>query len=138
MDEAAITRYIIETFADVQTAAADGNTFFFIGAERQMPFVTLVTNDLYDQASALDRPGVFRLNIGVGKETCLALVGKVEEGSGHDFAALDRLLPHPVYGRMHWVCVLNPGAATIERVKSLLAEAHALAAGRSARRAGRD
>ncbi len=33
---------------------------------------------------------------------------------------VDRLLPHPVYGRMHWVCVLNPSAATFESLRPCL------------------
>ena len=31
---------------------------------------------------------------------------------GHDFTALDRIMPHPVYGKMYWVCVLNPSDET--------------------------
>jgi hypothetical protein len=140
MNEAAITQFITDTFEDVQTAVADGNTLFFHGADRQMPFATLVTNDLYDQVSDLNRPGVLRLNVGVGKETYRSLFGNDIEhadGGGHDFTMLDRIMPHPVYGRMHWLCVLSPGAATFKRVKALLAEAYGLAANRSARRAER-
>jgi len=33
-------------------------------------------------------------------------------------------MPHPVYGKMYWVCVLNPSAETFETVKGLLAEAY--------------
>ncbi len=37
-------------------------------------------------------------------------------------------MPHPVYGRMYWVCVLNPSKATFAKeVQGLLAEAYALA-----------
>jgi hypothetical protein len=43
-------------------------------------------------------------------------------------------MPHPVYGKMYWVCVLNPSAATFEAVKPLLAEAYQAAAGRHAKR----
>ncbi|MGH8601673.1 MAG: DUF6194 family protein [Gammaproteobacteria bacterium] len=55
--------------------------------------------------------------------------------TGHDFAALDQLLPHPVYGWMSWVCVLKPSIATFQTVKPLLAEAYDLAAGKFAKRA---
>ena len=68
-----------------------------------------------------DRPGVFRLNIGVGRETYDSLFDPAAE---HDFTALDRLMPHPVYGRNHWVCVLNPGEATFESLRPLLTEAY--------------
>lgn len=33
-------------------------------------------------------------------------------------------MPHPVYGRMHWICVLNPSEATFEKIKPLLAQAY--------------
>ena len=36
-------------------------------------------------------------------------------------------MPHPVYGMMYWVCVLNPGAATFKKVEELLAEAYDMA-----------
>ncbi len=52
----------------------------------------------------------------------------------HDFTALDVLMPHPVYGRNHWVCVLNPSDATFEKLKPLLAEAHDTAFRRIERR----
>ncbi len=52
-------------------------------------------------------------------------------------AALDQLLPRPVYARQRWVCVLNPSDATFEKVKPLLAEAYGLAVNRNAKRASR-
>ena len=48
--------------------------------------------------------------------------------SGYDYTALDQVMPHPVYGNMYWLCVLNPSLATFEQVKPLLAEAYASAA----------
>jgi Family of unknown function (DUF6194) len=136
MDQETIGRYLTETFADVQTASADGATFFFYGTERMLPFATLMTkDDVYDRASNLDRPGVFRLNIGVARDTYRALFGPAPAragaggavDSGHDFTALDQLMPHPVYAPQSWVCVLNPSETTFEKVKPLLAEAYALA-----------
>ena len=53
--------------------------------------------------------------------------------TGHDFTALDQLLPHPVYARAHWVCVLNPSTATFEAAKPLLAEAYDLAVSKHAK-----
>ena len=47
--------------------------------------------------------------------------------TGHDFAALDILTPHPVYGWMSWISVFNPTRDTFEQVKPLLAESHELA-----------
>jgi hypothetical protein len=124
MNEAEMIQYIIDTFDDVQTSADSGNTFFFFGQERKFPFATLVANDAYEHVSNLDRPGVFRLNIGVSKQTYRSLFPESDDERGYDFTALDQIMPHPVYGRMYWVCVLNPGAATFETVQRLLAEAY--------------
>jgi hypothetical protein len=147
MDEAALTHYITETFSGVDVVTANGDCFYMydpehnLPADRCFPFATLVTGDRYDQVSQLDRPSVFRLNIGVSRDTYRGLFGPPPvrlgpEGvveTGHDFAALNQLLPHPVYAPQAWVSVLNPGEATLETVKSLLAEAHALAIQRHAK-----
>ncbi|BCM89511.1 hypothetical protein IAD21_01357 [Abditibacteriota bacterium] len=136
LDEIAIASYISERFADVHVLTAHGNYFFyygpFEGVENKFPFATLVTNDEYDQASDLSRPGVFRLNVGVRKETYLSLFGSKapragESGiteTGYDYTALDTIMPHPIYGPMYWLSVLNPGEETFEKVRSLLAEAY--------------
>lgn len=120
----------MQAFPDVGVAEGTGGTFFFTDPERKFPFATLVTSDEYDRVSDLDRPGVFRLNVGVSKQTFAALFGAPPEG-GYDYTALDRLMPHPVYGKMHWVCVLNPGAETFATVRGLLAEAYAAGTRRS-------
>jgi hypothetical protein len=150
MDEAALTRYITETFAGVDLVVSSGNTFFFynpdptVPPDHRFPFVTLVTNDEYDQISNLNRPDVYRLNIGVSKQTYRALFGAppardgAAEDGGHDFTALDQVMPHPVYGRQYWVCVLNPSATTFQdAVQPLLAEAYDQAVGKHTRHAAR-
>jgi len=138
MNEAAITKYITDTFAGVEVlvASKEGgapeiawrDSFFYVGPDRKMPFATIVTKDYgdFDCASNLNRPGVFRLNIGVSKDKFRSLFDAVE--AKHDFAALDRLMPHPVHGPQYWVCVLNPSAETFEAVRPLLAEAYERAA----------
>jgi Family of unknown function (DUF6194) len=52
----------------------------------------------------------------------------------HDFTALDVLMPHPVYGQNHWVCVLNPSNATFEDIKPLIDEAYRVAVNRNSGR----
>lgn len=148
MDEASITQYISNTFAGVDVIVASqeagspelawGDTFFIydpdhvLEGSRQFPFATIVTHDYgdFDNASDLNRPGVFRLNIGVSKETYQSLF---PPGRDYDFAALDRLMPHPVYGPNHWVCVLNPSDSTLDTVRPLLAEAYDIAVNRYTR-----
>jgi uncharacterized protein DUF6194 len=44
--------------------------------------------------------------------------------AGYDFAALDRLIPHPVYAPQSWMSVHNPSAETFETLKPLLLEAY--------------
>ena len=84
--------------------------------------MTLVTSDEYDSASNLSRPGVYRLNIGLSKQTFDGLVSAITDP---DYAALDRVMPHPVYALQHWVSILNPTEATFDSiVKPLLDEAH--------------
>lgn len=147
MDETAVTQYLVETFPGVDPLAANGDVFFIydpdrdLPGERKLPFATLVTGDRYDQLSQLDRPGVFRLNFGVSRRTYRELFGAPParlgpEGvieTGHDFAALDQLLPHPVYAPQAWISVLNPGERTWEQVKELLQEAYDLGVQRHAR-----
>jgi hypothetical protein len=143
----AIARHLLESFPDIQPVAAWGETSFFYNPGARLPrgiyFATLKEKDGdNDRASNLARSGVFRLNLGIGKHTYRTLFGAQPArppaggvvATGHDFAAIDRLMPHPVYGWMSWVCVLNPGAATFERVKPLLVEAHALAVAKFAKR----
>ena len=130
MTEDDITQHIIDSLGGGHFQVADDNTFFFHGANDKFPFATIVTKDSeFDSASNLNRPGVFRLNVGVGKETFRALFGE-QAPVNVDFTALDRLMPHPVYAKMHWVSVINPGDKTFETVKPLIAEARSLAAAR--------
>ena len=75
MNEEEISKYIVGTFEGVETATDGDNIFFFFGPERMFPFATLSANDAYDQVSDLNRPGVFRLNMSVSKETFRALFG---------------------------------------------------------------
>jgi hypothetical protein len=123
MDEARVARYIAETFPDADILTAGGSTFFSCDEEKHWPnFATIVTSDEDGSASILDRPGVYRLNIGVSTATFKSAVGPM---SDPDYTALDVLMPHPVYARQHWVCILNPSEATFDKiVKPLLSEAH--------------
>ena len=152
MDQEAIIRYMTETFAGLDLlrptdGPGAGDTFIYYDPQRDrdpshsQPFVTIVTKDYgeFDNRSQLDRPGVFRLNMNVSRETFRALVGYAPgeasaKSAAYDFAALDQLMPHPVYGPQSWVCVLNPSPETFEAIKPLLAEAHSIAAKRYASR----
>ena len=134
MDGTQISKYILETFEGVNVVTDSGNSFFFYDPENKIPFVTIVTNDQYDDVSDLGREGVYRLNIGVSKQTYQSLFRtetddgvEIPHNEGHDFTALDTLMPHPVYGKMYWVCVLNPSDATFETLRPMLREAYDIA-----------
>lgn len=123
MDQQSVTDYITTTFDGVTTAVAEDNIFFFYDPTQMFPFATLMVNDVNDQFSDLNRPGVYRLNIGVDKEMFVALVG---DGEGeYDYTAFDTIMPHPVYGRQRWICIVNPSDATFaEKIQPLLAQAY--------------
>ena len=156
MNETEMSRYIIEKFEGVDVVVASGDSFFFynpdsnVPPDHKFPFVTLVTSDINDQFSDLNRPSVFRLNIGVSKETFRSLFGEPklpryganaiesDDDSDYDFTVLNQLMPHPVYGRMYWVCVLNPSDETFEtKVLPLLTEAYEQAVSKYERKATR-
>ena len=139
MDEASITQYITDTLANVKTADNYGYTFFFYGDDSMHPFATLAVADYdYDRFSNLDRPGVYRLNIGVSKQTFRALfgAGKIDV-SGYDFTALDTIMPHPEYASQSFICVLSPSPETFEKLRPMLAEAYDIAVRRQAKRGAR-
>lgn len=136
MDETSMMQYILDTFAGVETTQNFGYTFFFYGAERMLPFATLIAADNeYDRISNLDRPSVFRLNIGVSRQTFQSLfgTGKVDV-SAYNFTELDKIMPHPDYAAQSWICVLSPSEGTLQKVRLLLAEAYELAVKRQTRR----
>ncbi|TDB74150.1 hypothetical protein E1165_15350 [Micromonospora sp. KC723] len=125
-------RYIRDTFEGVDAPEARGDTFFIydpwrdLPDSRRMPFATIVTGDHeYDSASALDRPGAWRLNIGLTRARYARLFPTVPVDVDH--RVVDTLLPHPVYAPQRWVCVVNPGAGTEALVRDLLDEAYAFA-----------
>lgn len=144
MDQDAIIQYITDTFTGLDIllptdGIGAGDSFFYYDPERKLdpahrlPFTTIVVKDYneYDNLSKLDRPGVYRLNIGVSRETFRALFGYAPgepkpENAVYDYAALDTIMPHPLYEAQSYICVLNPSPETFERVKPLLAEAYAL------------
>jgi hypothetical protein len=124
-DPEAITRTILETYPETDKVEALGATFFSLDPQKHFPnFATIVTTDEHDDGapSKLSRPGVFRLNIGVGRETFERVAGLRAQP---DYAAIDTLLPHPVYAKQRWISILNPSDATFrDVVRPLLREAH--------------
>ena len=131
-----IRDWITTTYPETVVAEAMGATFFSLDDRHWPNFATIVTTDEHDMGSPSDlaRDGIFRLNIGVGKQTFQRLAGGAPGAAGSarsgapddvDYAALDQVLPHPVYAKQRWLSILNPSRETFEGVvKPLLAEAH--------------
>ena len=88
-----------------------------------------------DKASNVNRTGVYRLNLGISKQTFKDLFGEIPKrplagqivDTGHDFEILDEIMPHPVYGWMSWIGVLNPSNTTFNKLKPLIDEGIELA-----------
>lgn len=114
-----------------------GDAFFYYAPdgmmpERTQPYGTIVTKNYPDdEASRLDEPDGFRLNIRVGHDRTAQLAD-----ADADPAVTDAFAPHPLYSAAGWVSVVNPAANTAEQVLALLRDAHAAAQARATRRAG--
>jgi hypothetical protein len=123
-----IIEHISNAYAGLDIMRNAGDTFFIydpghdLPPQRQMPFVTVVTNDNYDTVSRLDEPGAYRLNIGLTKATFTARYSQSVE---IDYAERDKVMPHPDYAGQHWVCVVNP--SDVKALRPLLDEAYEFA-----------
>jgi hypothetical protein len=152
-----VTEDEIITFAaglpgvDVMTASetdgapevAWGDSFIFydpdrdIPADRRFPFATIVTKDYggFDEASNLNREGIFRLNVVVDRHKFTELIGyppaeHADHAAGFDYTVVDAVIPHPTYARQAWVSILNPGQHTSDQARALITEARDRAAAR--------
>jgi hypothetical protein len=76
----------------------------------------------HDASSNLNAGNKYRLNLKISKISFINLfesipkrpaAGGVIEG-GYDFTESDTIMPHPIYGWMTWMCVINPTLKTIE------------------------
>src|SRR5262249_11902115 len=131
-----ISSWITTTYPETVVGEAMHARFFSLDPSHWPNFATIVTTDEHDMGNPSDlaRPGVFRLNIGVGKATFERLIDSIAEP---DYAALDTILPHPVYAKQRWIAILNPSRERFdETVKPLVAEAHDRLARSRSRAAG--
>lgn len=124
-----IKNYIIENFEGINIMKSGGDLFFMYDENAKMPFATIVASDNeYDNVSNLNRDGFYRLNVGVDKKQFERLFENTPKKKGigayldsdMDFTKEDKILPHPVYGSMYWVCVVNPSKETFESLKEYL------------------
>ncbi|MFF4587462.1 DUF6194 family protein [Streptomyces sp. NPDC001388] len=119
-----------------------GDAFFYYAPDGRMPrtvqpYGTIVTkNHPGDTASDLDPPGRWRVNVHVGRPAFRRLTGEEPRAltRPRDHAAADTVTPHPVYGPLGWISVVNPAEHTLDLVTRLLHDAHVHARTRFDRR----
>jgi hypothetical protein len=115
---------IRDEFPDAVVATIDSAAFFSLDERHWPNFATVVWTDEHDEGapSNLVREGVYRVNVGVDRETFQRLVGSMAEP---EYAAFDRFIPHPVYARQRWISVLNPSHETVRTsLMPLIAAGH--------------
>ena len=116
---------LLARYSGTRAVEAWGETSLFYNPGDLLPrgvyFATVKEKDgENDKASALDRRNVFRFNIGTSKPLFIDRFGHPPKRPGKgchiegpwDFKALNQITPHPVYGWMSWVSVLNPSYDT--------------------------
>lgn len=132
-----ISDYLLNNFVGLNVIETWGETSFFYNPDnvlkRGIYFCTLKVKDgENDKASDLHRDHIFRMNFGVSKKTFLSIFttipkrpikGGVIEGE-YDFKIVDTLTPHPIYGWMAWVSILNPSIQSLEKLKLFMEESY--------------
>ena len=142
-----ITQYLIQHYPGITPVDSWGETSFFYNPEAKLPrgvyFATLKEKDGdNDKASALDRTDVFRFNFSLSQKSYISNFGDKPSrpaaggiiATGYDFTQLNCLMPHPIYGWMSWVCILNPNSERFYALKPLLDESYALVLKKYAKR----
>jgi hypothetical protein len=115
---------IRDAFPDAVVATIDSAVFFSLDESQWPNFATVVWTDEHDMGTPSDlaREGVYRVNVGVDRDTYQRLVGAEEDP---DYAVLDRYVPHPVYAKQRWISILNPSHATVrDSLMPLIAAGH--------------
>lgn len=113
-----------------------GDHFFYYAPDgtipqNTQPYATIVTKDYPDDTlSNLDPADRWRLNIHVGSAEFTHLIGESprdfasKDFASRDFSGVDEIMPHPVYGALGWVAIVNPDSHTMSTALTLLREAH--------------
>jgi hypothetical protein len=123
-DLQAMLQLLRDQFPDAVVATIDSAAFFSLDEKHWPNFATVVWTDEHDEGapSNLAREGVYRVNVGVDRETFERLVGST---TGPDYAAFDRFVPHPVYAKQRWISILNPTYETVRTtLMPLIAQGH--------------
>jgi hypothetical protein len=119
-----------------------GDAFFYYAPDGQIPrnvqpYATIVTKNYPDDTgSDLDPPGRWRVNVHVDRATFRQLTGEEPRSltRPRNYAATDVVMPHPFYGELGWIAVVNPGDRSTDTLVQLLRAAHEAARARVQRR----
>ncbi len=134
-------KWIGDQFPDIVVKNAYRELSFFYNPGRLLPngvyFSTIKESDGPNDAfSYLDREGIFRISMGIGKKKYEEIFGRVPKRAVKgqstlagiwDFEQPDVLTPHPVYAWMGWVCILNPTTLNQAMVKTLITDSYDMA-----------
>lgn len=128
-----LENWILTNYQDIIVTDAYRERSFFYNPDNSLPkgiyFTTIKESDgPNDKASNLDREGIYRLSIGIGKKYYQNLFGNIPTRPAKggiinydfDFTELDVLMPHPIYAWLGWVAINNPTANNTDTVKYLL------------------
>ena len=141
-----VIAYSLETFPSLVEDWNWGERSLFYNPDHRLPkgtyFLTFKERDGANDWASRIRPGDYRLNVGISEATFtdrfVAVPARPAAGgvvqTGHDFTGRDRILPHPVYGWMCWIAIVNPTHETFEDLKPLLSGAYERAVERYRRR----
>ena len=132
-----ILKYCLDTLPDTVLVNSWGESGIFYNPnntlKRGIYILTVKERDgENDKSSDLNRENIYRVNIGVRKKTFIDLFGSVparpQKGGvvnmPFDLTQTDKILPHPVYSWMSWICALNPSVSTFEQLKPFINEAY--------------
>lgn len=120
-----VIRKISDRYEGVNEKKAYGETTFFYNPDRILKngvyFCTIKEQDgPNDKASFLDRDGIFRISTGITREEFLKIFPMVPKRAAKggvvdesiDFKQTNKILMHPVYAWMSWICLQSPDEDT--------------------------
>jgi hypothetical protein len=134
MNAKQLEHWILDNYQGVIVTDAYRERSFFYNPDGSLPkgiyFATIKESDgPNDKASNLDREGIYRLSIGLGKKQYQQLFGDVPKrpatgeivNLNFDFTISEMFMPHPIYAWLGWVCINNPNNKNLDLLKHLLA-----------------
>lgn len=132
-----ILQYCLENLPETVFHSCYGEKCIFYNPENKLKHgiyvLTIKEKDgNNDKSSNLNREGIYRINFGIKKNTFInqfefiparPLKGNTVDMQ-YDFSTLNKLIPHPVYSYMAWVCILNPDKNSFNNIKKFINESY--------------